>query len=118
MLTLNFALNEVTDVATHSMHAPTNTLRATYAQSQNNEEVHAALWWVRDRTGTYLTGNSTHHNAPRDAYAQGYGPGGDDASGILGHDDGVITAFPLHNPHTSTCLHSDLIRPCATATTP
>ncbi|MCX4681359.1 hypothetical protein OG413_45465 [Streptomyces sp. NBC_01433] len=110
MLTLRFALNEVLDVATHSMLAPRHTLRATYDQCQNEEDVHAALWWLRDRSGTYLTGNSTHPGAPRDVFAQGYGPGGDDASGILGADDRVIDAFPLHDPNTRQCLHSDLIR--------
>ncbi|MFB6984591.1 hypothetical protein ACNPQN_43105 [Streptomyces sp. NPDC056297] len=110
MLTLRFALNEVIDVATHSMLAPRHTLRATYDQCQNEEDVHAALWWVRDRSGTYLTGNSTHPGAPRDAFAQRYGPGGDDASGILGADDRLIDAIPLHDPNTRQCLHSDLIR--------
>lgn len=110
MLTLRFALNEVLDVATHSMRAPHHTLRATYEQCQNEEDVHPALWWLRDRNGTYLTGNSTHPGAPRDAFAQGYGPGGDDASNILGPDDRVIDAIPLHDPNTRQCLHSDLIR--------
>ncbi|MGW3932967.1 hypothetical protein ACWECC_33470 [Streptomyces microflavus] len=110
MLTLKFALNEVLDVATHSMLAPRHTLRPTYDQCQNEEDVHAALWWMRDRSGTYLTGNSTHPGAPRDAFAQGYGPDGDDASGILGADDRVIDAIPLHDPNTRQCLHSDLIR--------
>ncbi|WP_327391344.1 hypothetical protein OG728_38340 (plasmid) [Streptomyces microflavus] len=105
-----FALNEVLDVATHTMVAPHNTLRATYDQCQNEDDVHAALWWVRDRSGTYLTGNSTHPGAPRDAFAHGYGPDGDDASAILGADDRVIDAIPLHDPKTEQCLHSDLIR--------
>lgn len=110
MPTLKFALNEVIDIATHSMLAPRHTLRPTYDQCQNAEDVHAALWWVRDSSGTYLTGNTTHKNAPRDAYAEGYAPGGDDASGILGGDDRVIDAIPLHDPATSECLHSDLLR--------
>ncbi|MGW6202107.1 hypothetical protein ACWF9B_00405 [Streptomyces sp. NPDC055089] len=110
MLTLKFALNEVLDVATHTMRAPHHTLRATYDQCQNEEDVHAALWWLRDRSRTYLTGNATHPGAPHDAFAQGYGPGEDDASGILGADDRVIDAIPLHDPNTKECLHSDLIR--------
>jgi hypothetical protein len=110
VLTLKFALNEVIDVATHSMLAPRHTLRATYDQCQNEEDVHAALWLMRDRSGTYLTGNSTHPGAPRDAFAQGYGPDSDDASSILGADDHLIDAIPLHDPNTRQCLHSDLIR--------
>ncbi|MEV6676237.1 hypothetical protein AB0N09_05120 [Streptomyces erythrochromogenes] len=111
MPTFTFALDEVLDVATHSMLAPSNTLRPTYDQCQNEETVHAALWWLRDHTGTYLTGNSTHTGAPDDAYARGYGPGDDnDASGVLGADDRVVTDFPLHDPATSECLHSDLIK--------
>ncbi|MFE4304822.1 hypothetical protein ACFRR6_01900 [Streptomyces sp. NPDC056891] len=105
-----FALDEVLAVATHSMLAPSHTLRPTYEQCQNEETVHAALWWLRDRTGTYLTGNSTHTGAPDDAYARGYGPGDDnDASSVLGADDGIIHALPLHDPATRDCLHSDLI---------
>ncbi|MER7001336.1 hypothetical protein [Streptomyces sp. NPDC000410] len=109
MLTLKFALNEVIDVATHSMLAPRHTLRPTYDQCQNEEDVHAALWWVRDHSGTYLTGNTTRPG-PRDAFAEGYGPSGDDASGILGGDDRLIDTFPLHDPDTGACLHSDLIK--------
>ncbi|MEU1355368.1 hypothetical protein ABZ410_15915 [Streptomyces cinnamoneus] len=110
MITLNFALNEVIDIAMHSALAPRHTLRATADQHENDETVHAALWWLRDSSGTYLTGNSTHKDAPRDAYAEGYGPGGDDASGILGGDSRLIDAIPLYEPETGACLHSDLIR--------
>ena len=110
MFTLKFALNEVVAVATHSMLAPRNTLRSTYDQCQNGEDIHAALWWVRDSSGTYLTGNSTHTGAPCDAFAEGYGPGGDDASRILGRDSRVIDAIPLHDPESGTCLHSDLVQ--------
>ncbi|WP_405542731.1 hypothetical protein OG478_13635 [Streptomyces phaeochromogenes] len=110
MLKLKFALAEVIAVATHSMLAPPRTLRPTYEQSKSGEPIVPALWWVRDHSGTYLTGNSTHKNAPRDAHADGYGPDGDNASGILGGDDRLIDAVPLHNPATSECLHSDLLR--------
>ncbi|GHG80666.1 hypothetical protein [Streptomyces griseocarneus] len=110
MITLKFALNEVMDIAMHSALAPRHTLRATSDQCENGETVHAALWWIRDGSGTYLTGNSTHKGAPRDAFAEGYGPGGDDASGILGGDSRVIDAIPLYEPETSACLHSALIR--------
>ncbi|MFE0058753.1 hypothetical protein [Streptomyces sp. NPDC059003] len=110
MITLKFSLAEVIDVATHSMLAPPTTLRPTYDQCETGDTVPASLWWVRDGSGTYLTGNSAHHNAPRDAFAEGYGPGGDDASGILGGDSRVIDAIPLHNPETRECLHSDLLR--------
>ncbi|MGW6202109.1 hypothetical protein ACWF9B_00415 [Streptomyces sp. NPDC055089] len=111
MPTLKFALNEVLDIATHTMLAPRHTLRSTYDQCQNEETIHAALWWVRDRTGTYLTGNTTHPGAPRDVYAHGYGPGNDDTPNLLGHhDDEAINVFPLHDPNTRQCLHSDLIR--------
>ncbi|MFE8940991.1 hypothetical protein ACFYNX_26340 [Streptomyces sp. NPDC007872] len=110
MPTFTFALAEVLDVATHSMLAPTHTLRSTYEQCVNEETVHAALWWIRDHTGTYLTGNSTHTGAPHDAYAHGYGPDDDnDASHILGADDQIIHVIPLHDPATRQCLHSDLI---------
>ncbi|MCZ1011973.1 hypothetical protein [Streptomyces lydicus] len=108
MTTLKFALNEVIDIATHSMLAPRHTLRPTYDQRQNGEDTHAALWCVRDNSGTYLTGNTTHKNAPRDTYAEGNAPSGDDASGTLGGDD--IDAIPLHDPATGECLHSDLLR--------
>ncbi|RLU79913.1 hypothetical protein CTZ27_35765 [Streptomyces griseocarneus] len=110
MITLKFALNEVLDIAMHSAVAPVHTLRATSDQSENGEDVHATLWWVRDSSGTYLTGNSTHKGAPRDAFAEGYGPDGDDASGILGGNSRVIDAIPLYEPETGACLHSDLIR--------
>ncbi|WP_327411214.1 hypothetical protein OG458_42305 (plasmid) [Streptomyces sp. NBC_01281] len=110
MLRLTFDLPDVIAVATHSMLAPPNTLRATSVQRQNQEAVHAALWWVRDRSGTYLTGNSTHPDAPHDAYAHGYGPGEDDASRILGRDDRVIDAIALHDPVTEECWHSQLIQ--------
>lgn len=110
MFTLKFALNDVIDIATHSMLAPRHTLRPTSDQRENGEDVHAALWWVRDSTGTYLTGNSTHPNAPRDAYAQGYGPGEDDASRLLGRDSRLIGAIRLHDPVAEECLHSELIQ--------
>ncbi|MGA5134983.1 hypothetical protein ACPCTO_34890 [Streptomyces olivoreticuli] len=110
MITLKFALNEALDIAMHSTIAPRHTLRATSDQRENGETVHPALWWVRDSNGTFLTGNSTHKGAPRDVFAEGYGPGGDDASGILGGEFGVIDAIPLYEPETGACLHSDLIR--------
>ncbi|MER0477014.1 hypothetical protein ABR737_01345 [Streptomyces sp. Edi2] len=110
MITLKFALNEVIDVATHAMFSPRKTLRPTYDQSKSAEPVYASLWWVRDGSGTYLTGNSTHKKAPRDAYAEGYGPDGGDASDLFGGDSRVIDAIPLHDPATRACLHSDLLR--------
>ncbi|WP_331732985.1 hypothetical protein OG613_49050 (plasmid) [Streptomyces sp. NBC_00015] len=108
--TLKFALDHVVEIATHSMLAPRDSLRPTSYQRENGEDVHAALWWVRDRTGTYLTGNSTHPNAPCDAYAQGFGPGEDDASRILGRDSRLIDAIPLHDPESEQGLHADLIQ--------
>ncbi|MFE2850193.1 hypothetical protein ACFXJO_03570 [Streptomyces lavendulae] len=109
MPTFTFTLDEVLAVATHSTYAPAHTLRPTYEQCQNEETVHAALWWVIDHTGTYLTGNSTHTDAPDNAYARGYGPGdSNDASTILGASDQIIDAIPLYDLATRECLHSDL----------
>ncbi|MGI5337733.1 hypothetical protein ACQEVS_10190 [Streptomyces sp. CA-181903] len=110
MITVKFALNEVLAIAMHAARSPRHTLHATADQRESGETVHAALWWVRDSSGTYLTGNSTHKGAPRDAFAEGHGPGEDDAAGILGGDSRLIGAFPLYEPETGACLHSDLIR--------
>ncbi|NGO67008.1 hypothetical protein [Streptomyces boncukensis] len=109
MITLNFALNEVIDIAMHTMLSPRETLRPTYEQCESEEPVRPSLWWVREGSRIYLTGNSTRKNAPRDAFAEGYGPGGDDTSGIPGLDDGVIEVFPLDGPLTGACLYSALL---------
>ncbi|MFI1012602.1 hypothetical protein [Streptomyces sp. NPDC020965] len=110
MITLKFALPDVVDVATHTMSAPLHSLRLTYDECQNEEAVRPCLWWVRDGNGTYLIGNSTSKGGPGNAFAEGYGPGGDDASRILGGDSRVIESLPLNDTSTGECLYAELIR--------
>ncbi|MGW1275558.1 hypothetical protein ACWD4V_01185 [Streptomyces tsukubensis] len=110
MFTLKFRLAEVIDIATHTILAPASGLRATFEQQTTGAPLLPALWWVRDGNGTYLTGNDTATGGPCDAFAKGYGPGENDASGILGGSSQVIASFPLWDTAGGENLYDVLLR--------